>query len=1053
MIKSRQIIQKREIRAAVAVDAPDAGLKVRFVSTTNNLQIEGIDIIKGILKEQKIDFDYFEYKVTNKSEVRKPINPMVKNGPTEKIIVEDKIDVNSNLKTIGQLEWRILKDPENVLLVQLSRLKGDPFCLPIIFPRIIKHEHPILVTGVTKHNMLQLLAKPDFNFAKIPKIIDDDPDLKAAIMARVGRTKSMQSTARDLIDFQGLPEKISTKITTLSLGKKAEFTEAEAVNVILIADLMSRYTPVFKTFQEDVINRRGTVTQLANQFKDLTIGISTRFMLDKFEKFLGEDGPKAKNPVQLFALLFRQIVNMKAGKVFAKDESKPLEILDLFVLLRSVICIARSMSDPDVWRQCLFFTKPSDAGTNEKSNLKSIKRLVASIKKEGSSGQTMVSRGLQETFFVTNIKNYILNKKVWLEEKNLSEQELAILKKTVLPRLHLQLANGPGDDIPTLFGDSDKKPYQILNPIEFVGGAYGYLMGSLVETNLENILQQDTNSLKQRFEKNYFDIFYEQAVLESGLPISRNYLSRWIGGKRINTRIDKYGYLINDLEKFYDPLINSGVLLGDGKSVFPPDFKNKDFTKNYVKKRNEFLTFVEGIKKINPVHGFNTPKILLRFIASGNYGFRSPLFRYYVRDTFLFQTLQECVLEATTSFHTKMGEEAVNNKLILKIPLKLESLLFLGNTFEIQTVKKTLTIRLQAQPVKKINMKQGVSCDISAKLVEAVNKPDVPAREALRQALEVMNKFREVSLDFYKYLCVSVLDRKLFYSILEEQKTYETPKKIKKLYKDDQKMIVGYVRASSLTKLLNFDFSGVKSELRVVNNQPLPKFIESALSYRSVVRNLNDKIETIKQVKELLNRFSKTLKKGKEWNHYSKLLETFEGFLKLPLDRFDSKVLRQMSDLSQKFYRLVSKREYKDNAIAILHAKWKRKNPEKTKNIYFYSAFMEDDVNIKSNLLNEIRRTYAFLGILKRKKCLILFMEKNSSSQIKQVVEVRNFIMKQKLKLEIFIETTVLDEGKIRELSMNVFPKVLFKVDELASKGDSQKTKKTGQNNKPPSSP
>jgi len=1050
MIKSRQVIQKKEKKAPVAADAPDTGLKIRFVSTTNSLQVEGVDIIKNIFKEQKVDFDYFEYKVTNKAEVRKPINPMIKNGPTEKIIVEDKVDVNSNLKTIGQLEWRTLKDPENALLVQMNRLKGDPFCLPIIFAKVIKHEHPILVTAATKHMMLQLLAKPDFNFSKVPKIIDADTGLKAAIMSRVARTKSMQSTARDLVDFQGFPEKISKKISELSMGRKVEFSEAEAINLILIADLMSRYTPVLRTFQEDILNRRGTVTQFAKQFKELTVGISTRFMLNKFEKFLGEDGEKVKNPLHLFAVLFRQIARIKEGKkIFAEGDAKALAIGDLFSLIRSVICIARSQSDPEVWRQCLFFTKPDDAATDEKSNLEIIKQLIGMVKKESMSSQTIASRGLQETFFVTNVKNYIVNNKVWLDEKNLSTHELGVLKNTVLPRLHMRLASGPGEDTTVLFADSDKKPYQILNALEFVGGAYGYLMGTLLETNLDRLLQQDANSLKIRFDKNYFDIFYEQAVLEAGLPISRNYLSRWLGGKRINTRIDKYGYVINDLEKFYDPLINSGVLLGDGKSVFPPKFKNQNFTKNYVNKRNAFLTFIEGIKKINPVENFNTPQVFLKFIERGHYEFRSPEFRYYARDTFLYQALYECLLEATNSFHTKMVEEAINNKLILKIPLVYESLLFIGNTFEVPSIKKTLIVRIHALPVKEINMKQGVSCDISVKFIEALNKVDVPEREALRQALEVMNKFHEVSMDFFKYLSIAVLDRKLFHGIIEEKNAYKTPKKISGLYKDDQKMIVGYVRASNLTKLLNFDFSGAKSELHVVNNQPLTKFVESVFAYRSVIKNLDEKIEIIHQVRELLNRFSKTLKKGNEWNHYSKLLETFEGFITLPIEKMDNKVLRQMTDLSQKFYQLVSKREYKDNAIAILHAKWKRKNTDKTKNIYFYSAFIEDDVSIKSNLLNEIRRVYAFLSILKRKKCLVIFMEKNSSSQIKQVVEARNFIRKQKLNLDIFIETSVLSEGKIQELSMRVFPKVLFKVEDLSSKADPKKTMQKAQGRKP----
>ena len=213
-------------------------------------QIEGIDLLTGLLNDRGFEVDHFEYKVLKKSEIRRPINPKQKNSPTEKITVEEKLNVNANLKSVGQLEWRVMKDPENVLLLQTQRTKGEALCLPLYFDSVFKKERQILVTGLNNAIKCQLVAKPDLRFQRIPEPIEQDKTVKDQLIHRASRQKGMQSTARELLDFPGLPEGITKKIVAIATGKKEKLNDAEAINLILISDLYSRYTPAFQTFQD-----------------------------------------------------------------------------------------------------------------------------------------------------------------------------------------------------------------------------------------------------------------------------------------------------------------------------------------------------------------------------------------------------------------------------------------------------------------------------------------------------------------------------------------------------------------------------------------------------------------------------------------------------------------------------------------------------------------------------------------------------------------------------------------------------------------------------------
>lgn len=228
---------------------------IRFVSLSSLHMVEDMDVLRQMLSEQNTSFDFFEFKIVNTTVQKRLIHSAQKNGPKERISVEEKVDINSNLKHLRQFTWRVLKDLNNVLLVQLTQLKGAPCSLPLIFPSILHENRQILVCGLTHAMRAQLLSKPDLKFNRIPELIDNDAACKEMMLIRADREKGMQSIARGLQDVKGLPKGITQKLMDLATGSKVILTDAEAINVILLSDIYSRYLPALQTFQGEIATR------------------------------------------------------------------------------------------------------------------------------------------------------------------------------------------------------------------------------------------------------------------------------------------------------------------------------------------------------------------------------------------------------------------------------------------------------------------------------------------------------------------------------------------------------------------------------------------------------------------------------------------------------------------------------------------------------------------------------------------------------------------------------------------------------------------------------
>ena len=1034
-VQSYQLVNpENQAQATSGLNVQESKLEIRFVSLLEKRQIQDIDLITELLNRQGYSVDHFEYKVVKKSEIRRPINPKVQNSPKERVTVEERINVNAHLKTVGQLEWRVLKDPENVLLIQIHRSKGETLSLPLFFENIFNNNHQILVTGLTNAVKVQLLSKPDLKFQRIPELIEKDPIVKEQLLKRASRSKGMQSTVRELIDFPGLPKEMADKISAIASGKNEHLSDPQAINLILLADLHNRYAATFQNFQSEIVERAAPVAQLARQFEILTQRISTKYLVARLSDFLGENASECRTSQQVFSYLYQKLQQMEEKQIYVNK--KLLDRKDLFKLLKSLVCITRSQYDPELWKRCYFFLSQDDEQTLPEENEQNIRGLVSNLQGNAATQEeASASTDLKEIYLIHNIYDYVVDKRLAIAEEAVSPQEAGFLKGAVAPRLHIRLKKeGEKKNPGRLFAEPKQAIQKLIHPVQFLSGAYGVLIGEILKENLSKFFDFDKRELIERFGRHFFDVLYEQAVFERGLHISRNQFAGWLQESGLFSQLEELGFIENEIETDSDIGLTPHALTGSGAATYPPEMDNAEFEKLYVKSRNTMLSFIDKIKRSQKAqkNEFNPAGIILDFFAKGKYDLRSHVFRKHARQTFLYEELHNIVKACCLEFKGKLAEQSKNKKLILQLPLKYANILFIGNTFEVPTGKFIVQLRLHAIPVREMTEDQGLSHAFSANFSKALNEAETEQRKGLIQAMRILGEYQKVSTEFVKAQSIAMLDRILYRVEMKQKLINRDPRYIKFKMPDVDKMIIGSIRDVNMNKLFQYDMAKAGGLKKITHSQTFGEMVQSVIYFRSVIESLEARRDTINEIKMLLNRFSKSLKKSQEWKAYSTLVIRIGELISLPIHAMSEKVIKLIMDLSIKLNRLVTKHEYKNSVIAILHAEWKRKNPERSKEVYFYLPFLGDEApRGKTNLLLEIRKARDLIRILKTKRAIIFFPGATKEIQLNQMVDIADFIAQQSLSPEMYVETSNLNEDKRRQIAKRFYPDCFFNIDQL----------------------
>jgi hypothetical protein len=1015
-------------------DTSSLDLKICFVSLIDTRQIEGMDTLRQILERYQFSVENFEYKITTKTEVRKPINPKLKNGPTEKVIVEERININTQLKTLRQLSWRVAKDPENVLLLQISRTKGESLCVPLIFTKILRENKQILVTGITDKTRLQLVAKPDLTLKKIPLLILQDEACKVDLIKRSKRLKGMQAAMRELQEITIFPKEIKNKILGIITGRKTELTDAEAINLILLSDLHNRYSTMLINFQKDVTTQAAPVPALTKQFVELTQGIKTSLLVSKLAPYLGENANQCKKNDHVFALIYRNLKRLNDKKIVV--DGRILSHASLFSEIKSFFLITRSQLDPNLWEECLFFLDVKDENTSQGNNQETIEQLTNNCRSKLEKTHTASSKNLFEQYLINNIQNYTIRERIWISDKFLSKYEYGLLKSVVMPQLHFRLAKESNQKTENcLFLEKLPPVGKLNNPIHFVSKTYGKLVHSRLLNNTRQIMEPGYSELFKRYKNLFFDIFYNRIVTEPGFAISRHDFLLFLRKNNFIRKPKEIGYVKPKLDGMRDELLTEKIINGSKESLFEADMDNETFKNDYAKSRVRLFTFIKNIEELNKRKEEDNPaKIFLDVMQSDKYNFRSSFFRKHLKNTFLFEELNEIVINSCAEIKPIIGSNAINNKIVLQIPSKFESILFIGNIFKLSIGQKDVTICLLSATGDNETF-DSISRNFSHNFNLHLKAENTTERKGLIQAMRILQEYQKISIDYIRNVSIILLDRHIQnLLIIEKEKNKLTPGHIKFYFHDHEKLAIGNTRDINLSNVFQYKASGGNQDLNM-DNYSFGQFIQSMIYFKEAQNDMESRRAVLKKMIDLLNKFSDKLKSTEKWKIYAQMIKQFNDMISVPISSFDNKLLDLLSISANKLKKMVDDEEYKDGIIALLHAEWKRRNPENQKEIYFFTPFLSMQGSDKENVVLKIRSAYELLIKLNQKKCILFLPEGTKDHQIKQMFEIEDFLKKYFKELNIFVETHVLSEELIDELCKKFHPKSYFVIDKLIPVG------------------
>ncbi|MBU2510940.1 hypothetical protein KJ966_06365 [bacterium] len=1012
-----------------SVGSGEATKVVRFINLVPPSSIQDVEILKDIINSRGFTVDFSEFKITSTKVQKRLINAGQKDGPRERVSIEEKVDINSNYKYLRQISWRVLKEVNNVLLVQMGQIKGIPCSLPLVFSEILAEKRKILVAGLTNQLMVQLISKPDLKFKTIPEPIAKNNFLKQKILERADREKSMQAIARSMQDFSGIDQSLREKLAEISSGNRIILTDEEAVNVILIADLYTRYLPLFQTFQNEINSRSAAVAALSSQFVDMTQGMSTEKLIDAFKNYLiDDDGGEAfasENNSQLFSYLYKKAQTIDEKRLKIGD--MPLTRAELFGIMRSMISLARSQIDPDLWKQCLFFFRYDDINTSKRENINTVDVLISDINSKIQVHRSASTQSLLEIHLINNIHRFITGRKVLISKSNLTETEMNIIRSVVVPNLYQPGNQNSSPESVRLFLGMQDSLANLINPIHTVSRVYGFLIGRRLRESVQKFLKPGLRELLQRFGGNFFSIFFEMVVQETGIPISRNQFAQWLESKQYFKNLKELGYIANKLETHYDSYLKTDVLMETGESCFSNTYSEASFKEDYLTAQKTFNDFINSLRK----EGTGFSKILSDFLDTGNYNLKSQDFHDYVKKKTIYKTFQELVIQSCVEIKFNLKKLAVSRKVILKIPLEFESLLLIEKIFPISVEEEELQLHLIAIPVKSADELEATSKIFSKNFITVLKRSSEIETKELLRANRILRIYQKVNLDYIRYISISIIDRQINSTILKiRQQKNQTPNHIKYHFTNYEKLIIGNVKKLNLGKLIQIDKNRKSKE--VFYSLAIAEVLQAVIFFRSANHKIRDYRTTINQISQMMERYTSTLGEDYHSLTYIKQIKKFDEMLATSIDEFSENVLNLITILAKKIHKTVRKSIENNGVMTQVYKQWQENNPSREDKIGFYVPFMrENKSSYDDKLFSEIAKAREILLNIKRRKCLIIIPDKLQEDQLRFIIEIGTFIKERDIDIKMYVEVGGLSKDSIEELSKVFYPGNFFRIDRL----------------------
>lgn len=321
--------------------------RARFLANGHFEQAPDVREFLRVFNEKNFTGEFSEQKITNRGQ-----------GKAQKEQIVKALNLCADLYGVRRWQSSLLLQPNSAMLLKIERIKDAPLIVPLIMEGLFKNNRSVLISGAETSIQRQLQVGIDLEFKTIHRMIKTDKTLFKALLDRVKRKSGFQNSLRTIGELSFLPQKVRGKIKLIQNGKPfPELSDAEVVNLCLLADLCSRYDTVIRSFTESFHGGDQPLPMFSSMFETLTIGIPPPQLIQRLMKFVDEeDQANVKTKALLCGYIYRYLIEC--------DKSSNKDIKDFRAqfnqMLREIVIRQRIQVDPKIYQRCFFLTEQSD---------------------------------------------------------------------------------------------------------------------------------------------------------------------------------------------------------------------------------------------------------------------------------------------------------------------------------------------------------------------------------------------------------------------------------------------------------------------------------------------------------------------------------------------------------------------------------------------------------------------------------------------------------------------------------------------------------------------
>ncbi len=920
-----------------------------------------------------------------------------------------------------------------VLLLSNVQSKNDALTIPLLFPRMIKQELPILVYGCNSIQKDLLQTKVNLTFKKIPDQILSHKETRLYLETRSTRQRSFKELCIPLTQILGLPKAIQNFLKLVIGNQEFKPIPEIILNLILLSDFQSRYAALLFSFEHALLQSKQPVSVLLSSYlliiNDLPFPVFKSFILKTIQEYLHQLPKTSKILNELknthnhndLLILFIQAIWRTPEDERDIDQKEKLLV---WQILSSGIILHRSQKDCDYWQEALFMDQ-IESGTPPYQEFLAhlVKYAQEKTLSEELSTDELLQNHLQKSlhYYTSFFQPYIA------DDVNANVDQLLIQQHF----LSLLFSSKTTDNSKKLPLNMDSIQNRELHyPPNVLVRTYAHTVKHIIQNKVKNFIGEGLGKQPELYQDKYFPLLYDSVIASSGFPLSQNTFALWLRNFRILHNLESKGYVpTTDVDEKYFMSLET---LTANKDFFPRDYKSSDFFDEFdsikQEKDNLFnkLTILAKRNSLNP-----TFALFASLLKKSEATLWTALATKKLPPNSLQKLWFQLVKKA--AIHSKLCNLTNADYIVLKLPKSFKNLLYLGNSIKLKIEKQPIQIYFIASNTNTTSKLDSLSVTYLRFLYAFLKKAEYAG---IAQFIKILDKILPILYPYFYFLSLQTIDL-LLYNLYEQNAILQRPKikELKNKIPDSKKLFIGNMASIKVNTLLQANYIRIPS--KEIPSISIGSFVQSARNYYSVITEL----ETIYNNTNFLLNFvnfstPEPFKRDNAWQKLVNNLNVFASILNKSVDSMQQSEIQALHEAATSSHELIVKLKPTNNpqanVLGFLLFLWQKKFPNKTRKFDIYSDFlMAGETGRENNLLIQLRDIQTLFSNLSEKQCIIILPEIHKRFHFDYVIEIGRLLSTYKTNCLFYLNTSNFTNDQLLEVSAYFHPHSFFQADDL----------------------